>query len=405
MNSSGSLELSSGDSKSQCLASGSEEDCSLPPIFLHQLSRSPKEILQKKEELGLRATRGLKSSTGNGKEDHPEACGNFLAWEIHLRLFYIGCISSLRAEGGAETVEELGERYLAREMKLGVAREELGELMGQKQQLEEMVKTLRQDQDCLSSLIQHNDQAALQALSKLQSQLQDAECRVAKAAQEVGASIPASSFRRDFPSPRVNLPDFSRPPPSCSSAILHQTPVLSSRLSILSSPPPVGVPSSHPHILSSPPPVLSRPQPVLSSSPPVLSSPPPVLSRPPPVLSSPPPVLSSPPSITSFLQFSNLFALSGQLAEFCQGEHGSKFVVERLKGGAQPERDLVMAELGLPGTLTKHMASSYCREVIRTLIQVDDTARIELEEQARSKEDALRAMEGGSRMLADMFSI
>ena len=384
MNSSGSLELSSGDSKSQCLASGSEEDCSLPPIFLHQLSRSPKEILQKKEELGLRATRGLKSSTGNGKEDHPEACGNFLDWEIHLRLFYIGCISSLRAEGGAETVEELGERYLARDMKLDVAREELGKLIGQKQKLEEMVKTLRQDQDCLSSLIQHNDQAALQALSKLQSQLQDAECRVAKAAQEVGASTPASSFRRVFPSPRVNLPDFSRPPPSCSSAILHQTPVLSSRLSILSSPPPVGVPSSHPHILSSPPPVLSRP---------------------PPVLSSPPPVLSSPPSITSFLQFSNLFALSGQLAEFCQGEHGSKFVVERLKGGAQPERDLVMAELGLPGTLTNHLASSYCREVIRTLIQVDDTARMELEEQARSQEDALRAMEGGSRMLADMFSI
>ena len=80
-------------------------------------------------------------------------------------------------------------------------------------------------------------------------------------------------------------------------------------------------------------------------------------------------------------------------------------MVERLKGGAQPERDLVMAELGLPGTLTNHLASSYCREVIRTLIQVDDTARMELEEQARSQEDALRAMEGGSRMLADMFSI
>ena len=134
-------------------------------------------------------------------------------------------------------MEELGERYLARDMKLDVAREELGKLIGQKQKLEEMVKTLRQDQDCLSSLIQHNDQAALQALSKLQSQLQDAECRVAKAAQEVGASIPASSFRRDFPSPRVNLPDFSRPPPSCSSAILHQTPVLSSPPPILSSTP------------------------------------------------------------------------------------------------------------------------------------------------------------------------
>ena len=64
-------------------------------------------------------------------------------------------------------MEELGERYQARDMKLGVAREELGKLMGQKLQLEEMVKTLRQDQDCLSNLIKHNDQAAFQALSKL----------------------------------------------------------------------------------------------------------------------------------------------------------------------------------------------------------------------------------------------
>ena len=79
--------------------------------------------------------------------------------------------------------------------------------------------------------------------------------------------------------------------------------------------------------------------------------------------------------------------------------------MERLKGGAQPERDLVMIELGLPGTLTKHLASTYCREVIRTLIHVDDTARMELEKQARSQEDALRDMEGGSRMLTDIFSI
>ena len=41
------------------------------------------------------------------------------------------------------------------------------------------------------------------------------------------------------------------------------------------------------------------------------------------------------------IHFSNLFALSGQLAEFSHGEHGSKLVVERLKNGAQPEQGLV----------------------------------------------------------------
>ena len=79
--------------------------------------------------------------------------------------------------------------------------------------------------------------------------------------------------------------------------------------------------------------------------------------------------------------------------------------MERLHGGAQPERDLVKTELGLPGTLIQHLVSPYCREVIRTLIRVDNTARKDLEEQARSQEEAIRAMEGGAKMLTDIFSI
>ena len=102
------------------------------------------------------------------------------------------------------------------------------------------------------------------------------------------------------------------------------------------------------------------------------------------------------------IQFSNLFALSGQLAEFCQGEHGSKLVVERLKNGAQPEQGLVKEELGLPGTLTRHLASPHCREVIRTLIQVDNTARQQLLRQVKEDLSTILAIDGGEGFVKDI---
>ena len=77
-------------------------------------------------------------------------------------------------------------------------------------------------------------------------------------------------------------------------------------------------------------------------------------------------------------------------------------MVERLKGGAQPERDLVMAELGLPGTLTQHLASPHCREVIRTLIQVDGTARQQLLRQVKEDLSPILAIDGAEDFVKEI---
>ena len=53
------------------------------------------------------------------------------------------------------------------------------------------------------------------------------------------------------------------------------------------------------------------------------------------------PLSVHPPTSGGLLQFSNLFCLSGQLAQFCQGQHGSKLVMDRLRERTEPERDLV----------------------------------------------------------------
>ncbi len=52
------------------------------------------------------------------------------------------------------------------------------------------------------------------------------------------------------------------------------------------------------------------------------------------------------PAASGCVQFTNLFALSGQLAEFCRGEHGRQFVAERVRCGAPPERSLAGAARG-----------------------------------------------------------
>jgi len=78
------------------------------------------------------------------------------------------------------------------------------------------------------------------------------------------------------------------------------------------------------------------------------------------------------------VQFSNLFSISGQIKEFCNGEHGSRFVIERLRNGAQPERSLVRGELGLPRDLCDHLSNPHCQEVILTLAETDVVAKEEL---------------------------
>lgn len=108
-----------------------------------------------------------------------------------------------------------------------------------------------------------------------------------------------------------------------------------------------------------------------------------------------PPVPGVTGQATSCTQFSNLFCLSGQLAQMCKGEQGSKWIVDRLVGGQEPERSLVKSELKLPQDLTKHMTNNNCRKVILALAEVDGKAREELLMQTKVDIDTILGMEGG----------
>jgi len=103
------------------------------------------------------------------------------------------------------------------------------------------------------------------------------------------------------------------------------------------------------------------------------------------------------------LQFSDLFALSGHLGELCHGEYGSRFVIERLSQGAEVERSLVRTELGLPQSLSLHLASSHCREVILALARNDPEAKHLILTQAKQDMGDILAMDGGREFIEQLL--
>ena len=71
--------------------------------------------------------------------------------------------------------------------------------------------------------------------------------------------------------------------------------------------------------------------------------------------------------------------------QFCQGQHGSKLVLDRLREDTEPERNLVREELGLPGSLglileTRNM---FFRKITLALGDTDSRTRVEVVEQVK----------------------
>jgi len=111
----------------------------------------------------------------------------------------------------------------------------------------------------------------------------------------------------------------------------------------------------------------------------------------------------SPPSLASvgLLEFSNLFYLSGQLVQFCQGQHGSKLVVDRIRVGTEPERNLVRDELDLPRSLGLVLESGneFCKEVVLALVETDMRTRVEVLGRAKRDKEAFSRIDGGQEFL------
>ena len=299
-----------------------------PPFPLRRLSRSPAQILRRKAQL-----EGSQEQVEGGQEQ-VEGCAE----------------EQVEAPSGKEDeegdywlewgirlrlfyLEELGSaRAAARGLgeigrldhQLAVARQGLAIAMEQRRLLEHRLEVVRRDKQELASIMEMHDQAALEELTRLQGMLVEAEGRLEEVAREEGVQVPATAFKRVFTPPR-----------------------------------PTRV-------------VL-----------PDLTKPPPALPATPPALPTTPPALGSAPGA---LTFTSLCALAGQVEELCQGEHGARLVVERLRVGSVGERRQVWRELGLPATLARRLASPTCRPVIHTLMQVDAVAMEQLMEEARQEE-------------------
>ena len=78
------------------------------------------------------------------------------------------------------------------------------------------------------------------------------------------------------------------------------------------------------------------------------------------------------------MTFSNLFDLSGQLSDFCCGEYGSKFVLERLKNGVAPEKDYTMKELNLPNSLLDLLENPHSAKVAISLAIINHKGRADI---------------------------
>ena len=101
-----------------------------------------------------------------------------------------------------------------------------------------------------------------------------------------------------------------------------------------------------------------------------------------------------------------LFALSGQLAEFSQGEFGSQLITKRIAEGSEMERDLVWAELRLPGSLVSILigGNQFSREVVLALASNSLALRKELVTTIGKEEKTIRMIDGGKEFLEELSS-
>ena len=93
--------------------------------------------------------------------------------------------------------------------------------------------------------------------------------------------------------------------------------------------------------------------------------------------------------------------------QFCQGQHGSKLVLDRLREGTEPERNLVREELGLPGSLglileTRNM---FFRKIILALVETDRRTRVEVVEQVKRNMEVFLRIENVVEFIQMVFAI
>ena len=105
------------------------------------------------------------------------------------------------------------------------------------------------------------------------------------------------------------------------------------------------------------------------------------------------------------MKFTNLFDLSEQLVDFCKGDYGSKFVIERLWNGARPEKDYIMKKLRLPDSLIDLVQDRNMAKVVSVLAKVEHKGRREILDQLLKDFSSIVGVYNGSEFIMDVLRL
>jgi hypothetical protein len=321
-------------------------DLSSPPILgLRKLNRSPKEIIAAKKSKASLASlssdemKKSKSSLLNSHssdevgENGDKEPVSWIEGEIQWKLYYLGLIreAAKSRKDSMKMVDSL-LKLEKLESRLTAERLKIERLNRQRKEFEAQLLLARQDIECVETLMIDNEKSALQSLVECQNMLMNQ----IKSEEETTPLTHSRVFHHPF----TPFPRRKSDPGLGNSSDYYKSPKALS-------------------------PIIPLPD----------------VTRPPPASAG----------RTSCPQFTDLFSLAGQLAEFCHGEHGSNFVVKRILMGTQPERRVVVMELALPRSLVTCLSNVHCRKVVQALMETDKVYRKELMSEAnRSSVEVLK---------------
>ena len=299
------------------------------PFGLKPLSRSPREIIEKKEQM---ARNGERRGTSNveklnhGRSMTPEGDGKKDLME-ELKTFYAEVIDNLKGEyqvvdDCTEIESTLAKKLELKEKEVEILRNKVAILDSKKNYEQSDLEMKKRDIECLELVMKEEERSHVDKLVSLQTKIKSCLDEISKLeSSPSGISATDSSlYSKVFPSP---LP----PTPAATSGGL--------------------------------------------------------------------------------LEFSNLFCLSGQLVQFCQGQYGSKLVLDRIRDGTDPERNLVREELDLPRSLgfLLEAGNNYCKEVVLALVERDMKTRMEVMGRVKRDGAELARIEGGPEFMQRLYSI
>jgi len=320
----------SSSSLDQSVGRLSSSSSSETPLGLKPLSRSPREILEKKEQMARSGDRRRNFNTEMSKEMRSmtpigDAKKNIMK---ELEMLYTEIINNLRRESqavdeGTEFESTLAKKLRIKEKEVENLRSKVAIIDAKKKEKQDELEMKKRDIECLELVMKEEERRHVDKLVSLQS-------KIKSCLEEISKFQPLPFVTSD--------PDSSLYSKVFPSALPSSTPIA-----------PTG----------------------------------------------------------DLLEFSNLFCISGQLLQFCQGKYGSRLVLDRIRDGTDPERDLVREELDLPRSLglLLEVGNKYTTEVVLALAKRDMKTRVEVMERVKRDRGEFARIAGGQEFMQRLYNI